>query len=119
MKLGKSSLDHGKLYIQHLYHKKYWYCNIKACKPYQNGTYNIGTSFPRSFKDIVDILQKELGTKLEIEYFPNPYSGYQHNTQANISTSIKNINFKPTFSLEQGIKEYLPEIKKLHSEKYS
>jgi len=93
--------------------------NIKACKPYQNGTYNIGTSFPRSFKDIVDILQKELGTKLEIEYFPNPYSGYQHNTQANISTSIKNINFNPTFSLEQGIKEYLPEIKKLHSEKYS
>jgi ADP-L-glycero-D-manno-heptose 6-epimerase len=93
--------------------------NIKACKPLKNGTYNIGTSFPRSFKDIVDILQKELGTKLNIEYFPNPYKGYQNNTRANITTSIKNINFNPSFSLEDGIKAYLPEIKRLHGEEYS
>jgi len=36
--------------------------NIKACNPKQNGTYNVGTGNPRSFQDIADILQKELGT---------------------------------------------------------
>ena len=28
----------------------------------QNGVYNVGTGNPRSFQDIADILQKELGT---------------------------------------------------------
>ena len=92
--------------------------NIKACTPLKNGTYNIGTSISRSFKDIVDILQNELGTNLNIDYFTNPYSGYQSNTEANISSSLKNIGFKPSFSLEEGIKAYLPEVIKLHGEKY-
>jgi len=93
--------------------------NIKACSPIKNGTYNIGTSIPRSFKDIADILQKELGTNLNIDYFPNPYSGYQCNTKADITSSLKYIGFNPSFSLEDGIKAYIPEIKKLYGEKYS
>ena len=35
-------------------------------------------------------------------------------TQANISLSKDNLGFKPKFSLEQGIKLYIPEIKRLH-----
>ena len=93
--------------------------NIKACSALKNGVYNIGTSIPRSFKDIADILQKELGTDLNIDYFTNPYSGYQSNTEADITISQKNMDFKPNFSLEDGIKAYLPEIKRLHGEKYS
>jgi len=92
--------------------------NIKACNPLKNGTYNIGTSAPRSFKDIVDILQKELGTNLNIEYFTNPYTGYQSNTQADITSSLINLNFNPQFSLEEGIKAYIPEIRRLHGEEY-
>ena len=93
--------------------------NIKACKPIKNGVYNIGTSISRSFKDIVDILQNELETNLNIDYFPNPFSGYQSNTEANINSSIKNLGFNPTFSLEKGIEAYIPEIKRLHGEKYT
>jgi len=88
--------------------------SIKACDPKQNGTYNVGTGISRSFQDIADILQKELGTDLGTEYFPNPYDGYQINTQANISTSKDNLSFEPKVSLEQGIKSYIPEIKRLH-----
>jgi ADP-L-glycero-D-manno-heptose 6-epimerase len=87
---------------------------IKSCDPKQSGTYNVGTAISRSFQDIADILQKELGTDLGTEYFPNPYDGYQVHTQANISTSKTNLGFEPKVSLEQGIKSFIPEIKRLH-----
>ena len=87
---------------------------IKACKPKKNGIYNIGTGISRSFQEIVGILQKELGTNLPTEYFLNPYDGYQAHTQANIESSQKNLEFKPKFSLEQGIKSYAPEIIRMH-----
>jgi len=87
--------------------------NIKACKTQTNGVYNVGTGVPRSFQDIVDILQAELGTNLPTEYFKNPYDGYQLHTQADISLSCKNFDYAPSFSLEQGIKAYLPEIKRM------
>jgi len=88
--------------------------NIKACNPKQNGVYNVGTGTPRSFQDIADILQTELGTDLGTEYIPNPYGGYQMHTQADISTSKANLGFDPVISLEKGIKAYIPEIKRLH-----
>tara|TARA_B110000008_G_scaffold273726_1_gene308452 strand:+ start:12530 stop:13534 length:1005 start_codon:yes stop_codon:yes gene_type:complete len=88
--------------------------NIKACSTKHNGTFNIGTGVARSFQDIVNILQKELGTSLETEYFPNPYTGYQMHTQADISSSKQNLGFEPKYSLEDGIKAYIPEIIRTH-----
>ena len=88
--------------------------NIKACTPKKNGTYNVGTGIPRSFQEVADILQKELKTELGTEYFFNPYSGYQMHTQAGISASKNSLDFDPKSSLEQGIKSYIPEIKRLH-----
>ena len=88
--------------------------NIKACTPKQNGTYNVGTGIPRNFQEIADILQKELDTDLGTDYFPNPYNGYQMNTQADIASTKKNLNLEPKFSLERGVKVYIPEILRLH-----
>ena len=88
--------------------------NIKACNPKANGTYNVGTSNPRSFQDIANILQTELGTDLGNEYIPNPYDGYQMHTQADINTSQANLGFEPVISLEEGIKSYISDIKRLH-----
>jgi len=85
--------------------------NIKACKPIKNGSYNVGTGISRSFKDIVDILQKELKTDYSIDYFENPYSDYQNHTQANILNAKENLNFNPNFSLEKGIKNYISDIR--------
>ena len=93
--------------------------NIKACTPKQNGTYNIGTGIPRNFQEIADILQKELNTNLGTEYFSNPYNGYQMNTQADIASTKKNLGFEPRFTLEQGIKAYIPEILRLHGAEIS
>jgi ADP-L-glycero-D-manno-heptose 6-epimerase len=88
--------------------------NIKACMPKINGIYNIGTGKPRSFQEIADILQKELGTNLGTEYFPNPFEAYQMHTQADITLTHKNLDFIPKFSLEKGIKKYIPEILRFH-----
>jgi ADP-L-glycero-D-manno-heptose 6-epimerase len=88
--------------------------NIKACSSIRNGTYNVGTGISRSFQEIVDILQKELKTNLSVEYFPNPHIGYQLHTQANIDSTSINLGFESKFTLEDGIKAYLPEILRLH-----
>jgi ADP-L-glycero-D-manno-heptose 6-epimerase len=84
--------------------------NIKACRPKKNGIYNVGTSIPRSFQDIADILQNELNTNLGTEYFVNPFQGYQSHTQADMSSTKENLDFSPKFSLEDGIHAYIPEI---------
>jgi ADP-L-glycero-D-manno-heptose 6-epimerase len=88
--------------------------NIKACSSNQNGVFNVGTGLSRSFQDINDILQTELDTNLGVDYFENPYSGYQKHTQANIKNTEKILEFKPNFSLEKGIKSYIPEILRLY-----
>jgi ADP-L-glycero-D-manno-heptose 6-epimerase len=89
--------------------------NIKAMQPKKSGVYNVGTGKARSFQDIVDILQKELGTSLPCEYIPNPYVGsYQFFTQADIKDTKTFLNYEPRFSLENGIAAYIPEIKRIY-----
>ena len=105
-----------KIVRDFVYIKDVIQANIKACAPKKSGVYNVGTSKPRSFQDIADILQKELGTNLGTDYFPNPFTGYQMHTQADISTSIKNLGYFPEWELEDGIKDYMPNIKKMYTE---
>ena len=48
---------------------------------------------------------------------PNPYVGsYQFFTEANIETTKKYLDYEPRFSMEDGIKAYIPEIKRLFQE---
>ncbi len=89
--------------------------NIKACEPKKSGIYNVGTGKARSFQDIADILQKELKTELGTDYIPNPFIGqYQFHTEANISETVENLNYKPSFEMEDGIKAYIKDIKRLY-----
>jgi ADP-L-glycero-D-manno-heptose 6-epimerase len=88
---------------------------INSCSTHQNGTFNVGTGISRSFQEVSDILQKELGTDLGTEYFKNPYDGYQSDTKADISITNESLGFEPKFSLEKGIKAYIPEIIRMHN----
>ena len=90
--------------------------NIKACEA-KSGVYNVGTGKARSFQDIVDILKKELNIQREDTYIPNPYKKqYQFFTEADIEDTKKYLGYNPRFSLEEGIKAYLPEIKRIYEE---
>ncbi len=91
--------------------------NIKAMKPKESGVYNVGTGKARSFQAIVDILQKELEIDLGCEYIPNPYVGsYQFHTEADIEPTKSGLGYAPRFELEDGIRAYVPEIRRLFEE---
>lgn len=89
--------------------------NIKAMHPHKSGIYNVGTGKARSFQDICDILQDELALPRATEYIPNPYIGqYQFHTQADITLSTEYLDYVPRYELEDGIRAYLPEIRRIY-----
>jgi len=91
--------------------------NLKAATATKSGVYNVGTGKARSFKDIVDILCKELGIEREYEYIPNPYiKQYQFFTEADIEPTKKELGYEPKYSLEEGIRADIPYIKKIYEE---
>ncbi len=91
--------------------------NIRAMHPRHSGVYNVGTGKARSFQSIVDILQRELGTQMECEYIPNPFIGrYQFHTEADIASTREALGYAPRFELEEGIKDYVGEIRRLFEE---
>ena len=91
--------------------------NVKAMHPKKSGVYNVGTGKARSFQDIVNILQKELGTSLACEYIPNPFIGsYQFHTEANIETTKELLGYRPAYEMEDGIKAYVAEIRRVYEE---
>lgn len=68
-----------------------------------SGVYDVGTGKPHSFDYVLKLVQKYLGIHRKPIYISNPYKGrYQQFTKAKL-----NWGFKPDFSLEEGIKDYL------------
>ena len=111
--------DSHKILRDFIYIEDVIQANIRACNAKSNGTYNVGSGTSRSFQEIADILQQELNTNLGTEYFRNPFKGYQINTLADITITIEKLGFEPRFSLEDGIKAYIPEILRLHGSELS
>ncbi|MEB2817456.1 ADP-glyceromanno-heptose 6-epimerase [Campylobacter upsaliensis] len=104
-----------KIYRDFTYIKDVVNANLKALET-KSGIYNVGSGKARTFKDIVDILQKELGTNLDYEWIKNPYEkAYQFHTQAHLNEDF----YKGEFELEAGIKDYLPEIKRIFEKEYN
>ena len=117
--------DSDKILRDFIYIEDIIQANILAMQPKKSGIYNVGTGNARSFQDMVDILQKELGTSFECEYMPNPYIGsYQFYTEANITgvgkdgsmSTQEGLGYAPRFSFEEGIKLYIPEIRRMFEE---
>lgn len=79
----------------------------------KSGIYNVGSGIARSYNEIVTILKSYLGD-FEVEYFKNPYPFFQTHTQADIAPNLATLGYKPKYSLEEGIKAYIDEIKSTH-----
>ncbi len=76
---------------------------LKIAIKKKNGIYDVGTGRAVTFDTVLENVQKALGTNLKPIYIKNPYKGaYQKYTRARL-----NWGFKPIYSLEQGIKDYL------------
>ncbi|MBP7088479.1 MAG: ADP-glyceromanno-heptose 6-epimerase [Candidatus Omnitrophica bacterium] len=82
--------------------------SIEALQLKKSNIFNVGTATPRSFNDIIKVLNNVLKTNLEPDYFDNPYRDkYQDYTQADITRLRKVMKTTANFSLEQGIKDYV------------
>lgn len=92
--------------------------NINACSSKKSGVFNVGTGVHCSFLEVGNILQEYLKTRLSYNYVKNPYSGYQMETQADITLTKECLNFDPKYSIEEGIMQYLPEIRRIYEKYY-
>jgi nucleoside-diphosphate-sugar epimerase len=68
------------------------------------GLYNIGTGIETSFNQIVDILNKHLGTSIKA-YLNNPIKNYGYRTLADISLAAQELGYKPKWTLDNGIRQ--------------
>ncbi|NWF39524.1 ADP-glyceromanno-heptose 6-epimerase [Mariprofundus sp. NF] len=88
--------------------------NLAALDASRSGVCNVGSGEARSFNDIVTNLAALLDKNLDVEYFDNPFSFYQEHTEADLSESELLLNWKPEWTLEKGMKDYISLLEKGH-----
>lgn len=81
--------------------------NILAFEKGVSGIFNVGYGKARSFNELVEILNRVLGTDYEIEYFDNPYKFYQNFTEADLTRSKTLLGYNPKWPLERGVEDYI------------
>jgi ADP-L-glycero-D-manno-heptose 6-epimerase len=98
---------HGEQKRDFVYVKDAVEGTIRGLDAKTSGIYNVGTGQARSFNELVEVLNKSLGTNFEPEYFDNPHAHYQSFTQANLTSARKGLRYAPRFSLEDGVRDYM------------
>jgi ADP-L-glycero-D-manno-heptose 6-epimerase len=80
---------------------------LRAFEALKSGIYNLGSGEARSFNELVQILNRELGTDLAPEYIDNPHAHYQNFTQADLTNAREALRYEPRFSFEEGVADYM------------
>jgi len=80
---------------------------VRALEAKESGIYNLGSGQARSFNELIEILNRSLGTNLEPDYFDNPYPHYQNHTEAELVNVKRSLGYAPQFSLEAGVADYM------------
>lgn len=118
MKAGQRPriFKHGEQKRDFVYVKDVVEGSMLALEASESGIYNLGCGQARSFNELVDVLNKCLGTKLQPDYIDNPHAHYQNFTEADLSKVRENLGYQPQFPLETGVRDYMkwlyPEEKK-------
>jgi ADP-L-glycero-D-manno-heptose 6-epimerase len=81
--------------------------NINAIKATRGGVFNVGSGSSWSFNEVVAQLNRALQTRLEPDYFENPYSFTQDWTEADLTESRRCLGYEPKYDLARGIDAYL------------
>ena len=109
MKTGQRPhiFKHGEQKRDFVYVKDIVEGSILALDASTSGIYNLGTGQARSFNELVDILNKCLGTNFQPDYIDNPHAHYQNFTQADLTNARNALDYKPRFPLEDGVRDYM------------
>jgi ADP-L-glycero-D-manno-heptose 6-epimerase len=98
---------HGEQKRDFVYVKDVVHGSIRALEAQTSGIYNVGSGQARSFNELVDILNKELGTDFQPDYIDNPHAHYQNFTQADLTNARSALGYEPQFRLEDGVRDYM------------
>ncbi len=81
---------------------------IFAGRLQQGRAYSVNAGAGRSwtFNEVVDELNRVLGTDLSPDYFPNPYDFTQDHTETDQSLARETIGYEPAFDLARGLDAY-------------
>jgi ADP-L-glycero-D-manno-heptose 6-epimerase len=109
MKAGQRPriFKHGEQKRDFVYVKDAVEGSILALEASESGIYNLGCGQARSFNELVDILNKCLGTKFQADYIDNPHTHYQDFTEADLNKVRGALGYAPQFSLEPGVEDYM------------
>ena len=109
MKAGQRPriFKHGEQKRDFVYVKDVVEGSIRALDAQGSGIYNLGSGQPRSFNELVDVLNKCLGTNFQPDYIDNPHAHYQNFTQADLTNARGALGYEPRFPLEDGVRDYM------------
>src|SRR2546421_1837217 len=109
MKAGQRPriFKHGEQKRDFVYVKDVVEGSIRALEAKQSGIYNLGTGQARSFNELVDVLNRSLGTDFKPDYIENPHAHYQNFTQADLASVRSGLGYEPRYSLETGVADYM------------
>src|SRR5215510_10810017 len=98
---------HGEQKRDFVYVKDAVEGTLRALEAQTSGIYNVGAGEARSFNELVDVLNKCLGTNFRPDYIDNPHAHYQNFTQADLTNARSALGYKPRFPLEEGVRDYM------------
>ena len=109
MKAGQRPriFKHGEQKRDFVYVKDVVDGSIRALEAQKSGIYNLGTGQARSFNELVDVLNKCLGTNFRPDYIDNPHAHYQNFTEADLTNARSALGYEPRFPLEDGVRDYI------------
>jgi len=112
MKAGQRPriFKHGEQKRDFVYVKDVVEGSIRAFDARTSGIYNLGSGHARSFNELVDVLNKCLGTTLQPDYIDNPHAHYQNFTQADLTNARSALGYEPRFPLEDGVRDYMQSL---------
>jgi len=109
MKAGQRPriFKHGEQKRDFVYVKDVVEGTILAFEASESGIYNLGCGQARAFNELVDVLNKCLGTNFQPDYIDNPHAHYQNFTQADLTNARSALGYEPRFPLEEGVRDYM------------
>lgn len=86
---------------------------METDKKYGFTVFNIGTNSCINLIDLVKLINKVMGKDIKPKFIPNPVKeGYVKSQLADINKISKELGYKPTIELEDGIREIVENLKR-------
>jgi ADP-L-glycero-D-manno-heptose 6-epimerase len=98
--------EFGEQYRDHIYVRDVVEANLLAAAKAPSGAYNVCTGRKTDFNEIIACLNASLKTKLEPEYFKNPYTFYQNETLGDPAAAAKAFKFSARYRVREAVEDY-------------